>query len=64
MGIYSVRYQSMYASYGPSFIEADSEIEARRKFAGSAFSKNEMLLITARPVSINEMKRALRTEGE
>lgn len=63
MGLYKVSYQSISACYGPSFIEADSEIEARRKFAGSAF-KNEMILITARPVSISEMKRALRSEAE
>lgn len=58
--IYRVTYQSMTAFYGPSFVEADSEYEARRKFAGSAFSAGEMALIKARPVSSVEMQRALR----
>ena len=58
--IYRVTYQSMTAFYGPSFIEADSEYEARRKFAGSAFSSGEMSLIKAVPVSGNEIARALR----
>ena len=56
---YRVTYQSMTAFYGPSFIEADSEYEARRKFAGTAFSQGEMSLIKATPVSSNEIKRAL-----
>jgi len=58
--IYRVTYQSMTAFYGPSFIEADSEYEARRKFAGTAFSQGEMGLIKASPVSSNEIARALR----
>ena len=58
--IYRVTYQSMTAFYGPSFIEADSEYEARRKFAGTAFSQGEMVLIKASPVSSNEIARALR----
>lgn len=57
--IYRVRYSSMTASYGPSFIEADDEHEAKRKFAKGAFSAGEMSLITARPVSSEEMRRAL-----
>ena len=57
--IYRVTYQSMAAFYGPSFIEAESEYAARRKFAGSAFSQGEISLIKAVPVSANEIKRAL-----
>ncbi|HZU23314.1 MAG TPA: hypothetical protein VE998_10825 [Terriglobales bacterium] len=49
----------MTARYGPSFIEADSEYEAKRKFAGSAFSAGEMSLIEAREVSAKEWRRAL-----
>ena len=64
MAIYRVRYSSMTASYGPSFIEAESEYEARRKFAGTAFSESEMGCIVARPVSASEMRRALREIGE
>lgn len=57
--IYRVTYSSMTASYGPSFIEANSEYEARRKFAGSAFSQGEMSLIRAVPVPASEIRRAL-----
>jgi hypothetical protein len=60
--IYRVIYQSMTSSYGPSFIEADSEYEAQRKFARSAFSAGEMALIKARPVSSAEVQRALREQ--
>ena len=59
--IYRVTYQSMTAFYGPFFVEADSEYEARRKFAGSAFSAGEMSLIKASPVSAGDIQRALRT---
>jgi hypothetical protein len=58
--MYRVTYQSMTAFYGPSFVEADSEYEARRKFAGSAFSQGEMSLIRAREVSPSEIRRALQ----
>lgn len=58
--LYRVTYQSMTANYGPSFIEADSEYEARRRFAGTAFSKEEMGCIKAREVSPAEVARALR----
>lgn len=57
--IYRVTYQSMTAFYGPSFIEAEDEYEAKRKFAKGAFSQGEMSLIKARPVSSGEMRRAL-----
>ena len=60
MPMYRVTYQSMTAFYGPSFVEADSEYEARRKFAGSAFSQGEMSLIRAREVSPSEIRRALQ----
>lgn len=62
--IYRVRYQSMTAHYGPAFIEADSELEARRKFGGGAFSQNEMGLISAEPVSSEEIRRALIIAGD
>ena len=57
--IYRVRYSSMTAGYGPSFIEADSPYEAKRKFAKGAFSAGEMTLITAIPVSSSEIADAL-----
>lgn len=62
--IYRVTYQSMTAFYGPSYIEADDEHEAKRKFARGAFSQGEMSLIRARPVSADEMRRALRKSEE
>lgn len=58
--IYRVTYQSMTAFYGPSFIEAKSEYEARRKFAGFAFSQGEMSLIRAVPVSTRDLQCALK----
>ncbi len=64
MSIYKVSYHSMSACYGPSLIEADSEWEARRKFAGTAFSRGEMSLITAIPAGINEIKRVLQMQEE
>ena len=60
--IYRVRYSSMTASYGPAFIEADSEQEAKRKFAKGAFSAGEMTLITATPATIREVQDAAREE--
>ena len=60
MPMYSVSYGSMTAHYGPSFIEADSEYEARTKFRGTAFSQREMALISARQVSAQEIASALR----
>lgn len=64
MPIYKVTYQSMTATYGPSFIEADSEDEARYKFAGGAFSQREMPLMRAREVSAKEIAQALREKRE
>lgn len=65
MPIYKVSYGSMSATYGPNFIEASSEDEARKIFAGTAFSRGEMPLIHAREVSNEEIKRALqRKENE
>ena len=58
--IYRVTYQSMTAFYGPNFIEAETEYDARKKFAGTAFSQGEMSLIKAKPVSASEMRRALQ----
>lgn len=60
MPMYSVSYSSMSAHYGPSFVEADSEYEARVKFRGTAFSQNEMGCISAREVSAREIASALR----
>lgn len=60
--IYRVRYSSMTASYGPSFIEADSPQEAKHKFANGAFSQGEMALITATPATIREVQDAAREE--
>ena len=57
--IYRVRYSSITASYGPSFIEADSTQDAKRKFANGAFSNGEMTLIIATPVSSDEIRAAL-----
>ena len=48
--LYSVTYKSMTAHYGPTTIEADDEYEAKRKFAGTAFRKEEYGLISVRVV--------------
>lgn len=55
--IYKVTYQSMSAFYGPSFIEAEDEYEAKKIFAGNAFNKNEYGLINAIPSSFKEYNR-------
>lgn len=60
MPIFRVTYRSMSAFYGPSFIEAKDEYEARRKFAARAFRPEEMSLIHATPVSADDCARALR----
>ena len=62
--LYRVTYRSMTAFYGPAYIEADSEYEARRKFAVPAFSQREMPLIKAAPVSESEIKQALQAQEE
>lgn len=59
MSIYRVFYGSMTAHYGPHFVEASSEEEARRKFARTAFSDREMPLIHATLVSEADARRAL-----
>lgn len=56
---YRVIYRSMTASYGPSYIEADSALEARLKFARGAFSRDELSLIHATPVTAQELRDAL-----
>ena len=61
---YRVIYQSMTAFYGPSFIDAESEYEARRRFAGTAFSQSEMSLIKATPVSASDIQRALQAMSD
>jgi hypothetical protein len=58
--LYRVTYRSMTAFYGPNFIEADDEHQARRKFAGSAFSPNEYGLINVREISVQEMRREMQ----
>lgn len=62
MPMYEVSYQSMTACYGPSYIQADDEDEACRKFGGSAFSQKERGLINATLVSDEEISRALRQQ--
>ena len=54
--IYRVTYQSMTAFYGPSFIEAEDEADAKRKFnARGAFSAMELAVcVNARPASVRE----------
>lgn len=64
MAIYRVAYASMTARYGPSYIPAESELEAKRIFAGTAFSSSEFGCITAREVTEQEMTRALRQQSE
>jgi hypothetical protein len=64
MSIYRVFYSSMTAHYGPSYIEADSENEARQKFGRTAFSQREMALVHATPVSEIEIRRALQRQKE
>jgi hypothetical protein len=63
MPMFRVTYASMTAHYGPSFIEAADEQEAKRKFAGTAFTKGELGCITAREVSTKEMQRALQLDA-
>lgn len=59
MAIYKVTYGSMTATYGPSFIEADSPEEAKLRF-GSCFSDVERTVcMTAREVSTREIQQAL-----
>lgn len=60
MAIYRVTYRSMTASYGPRYFEADTEYEAKSRFRGSAFSRDEMSLMHATEVSSAEVSRALR----
>ena len=59
MAIYKVFYGSMTATYGPSYIEADSPEQAKRMF-GSCFSDGERAVcMTAREVSEREIRQAL-----
>jgi hypothetical protein len=63
--IYKVSYGSMTAHYGPSYIEADSEQEAKIRFGGSAFSSGERsVCMSARPISLDEMKREILKQAE
>lgn len=55
MPIYKVTYGSMSATYGPSFIEAETPEEAKMKFGGTAFSAGEQAIcMTAYEVKIAE----------
>lgn len=62
--IYRVTYQSMTAFYGPTFIEAESEAHARRKFAGDAFRQEEMCLINVKPSSMREAMAHASPHGD
>lgn len=62
MSIYRVRYQSLTACYGPKFIEAESAEQAKRKFARGAFSQGEMVLIEAKPATVNDVLRHAREQ--
>lgn len=64
MAIFRVTYLSKTARYGPSYIEAEDEMQAKRKFAGTAFTAGEMRLIEAREVTAKEMCRALAQQSE
>jgi len=57
MALYAVRFQSPTVSYGPNYVEADSELEAKRKFARGVFTPAGMRLFTARRVSQAEVLR-------
>lgn len=54
MSIFKVSYSSITAHYGPRFVEADDEYQAKRIFANGAFSESEIRMMTARRVSIKE----------
>jgi len=61
--IFKVSYASMTARYGPSFIEADSPEDAKRKFGRGAFTPGEQAIcMTAREVSAKEVCAALDEE--
>lgn len=62
--LYRVTYKSMSAFYGPNYIEADSEAQAKKIFAGSAFSPNEYGLINVRESSVQEMRREMQRNSE
>ena len=54
--IYKVSYHSMTASYGPSYIKAESEDVARLIFAKKGgFSSEEMGLISAHKLTPEEI---------
>jgi hypothetical protein len=64
MPIYKVSYHSMTASYGPGYVQADSELEAKIKWAGGAFSQSEMGLISAVVVNDREIIEALKKDQQ
>jgi len=59
MPFFKVSYSSPTAHYGPRVIEANSEYEAKRKFAGTAFSEEEMGMISAKSMSSQEIVDAI-----
>lgn len=58
--IYRVSYSSMSAHYGPKFVEAENETEAKYKaFDRGAFTPGEFAFcISAKPSSIREAQEA------
>ena len=65
MPIYRVKYNSMTANYGPSYIEASTPEEAKRKFGGTAFTASERnICMSAKEVSVDEMRRELESSEE
>jgi len=59
MAIFKVSFTSMTAHYGPRFIEADDEYQAKRTFSNGAFSESEIRMMTARKVSVQEIQEEI-----
>jgi hypothetical protein len=57
--IYRVEYRSMTANYGPNYVEAKNELEAKIKWSQSAFRGSELGLISATPLSDKEIIRLI-----
>lgn len=59
MALFKVSYSSMTAHYGPSYIEAEDEYEAKRKF-GNCFSDGERAIcMTAREITPKQAAREM-----
>ena len=56
MSIFKVSYSSMTAHYGPRFIEAQNEHQAKRIFANGAFSEGEIRMMVVRKASLKEIQ--------